>query len=78
MVWMATARLVRGLMRKKFKNWWKNNWVAVLYIAFYVICGLLVIGSLAMSITACAMYGDKPVTEIPAWALLFMFGKGGK
>lgn len=63
---------------KKFKNWWKNNWVAVLYIAFYVVCGLLVIGSFAMSITACVMYGDKPVTEIPAWALFFMFGKGGK
>lgn len=63
---------------KKFKSWWKNNWVRVLYIAFYVVCGLLVIGSLAMSVTACAMYGDKPVTEIPAWALWFMFGRGGK
>lgn len=63
---------------KKFKNWWKNNWVGVLYIAFYVVCGLLVIGSFATGITACVMYGDKPITEIPAWALWFMFWKGGK
>lgn len=63
---------------KKFKAWWKNNWITVLYITFYVVLGLLVIGCLATSVTACVMYGDKPVTEIPAWALLFMFGKGGK
>ncbi|MBQ6035753.1 MAG: hypothetical protein IJL43_00440 [Lachnospiraceae bacterium] len=60
------------------KKWWKDNWAAVLYIAFYAVGGLLVIGSLAAGVTACVMYGGKPVTEIPAWALLFMFGRGGK
>lgn len=72
------ALMEKGEKMKKFKEWWKDNLVAVLYIACCVVCWLLLIGFIAMEVIAYVIYGDKPVTEIPAWALLFMFGKGGK
>lgn len=39
---------------------------------------LLCVAIIATSVTAFVMYGDKPITEIPAWALIFMFGGRGK
>lgn len=39
-----------------------------------VVLVLLCIAAIVTGITAFVMYGGKPVTEIPAWALLFMFG----
>ena len=63
---------------KKIKKWIKANFGAIVTISLYVIVWLIVLGTIATSITACVMYGDKPITEIPAWALLFMFRKGGK
>lgn len=38
---------------------------------------LIAIGCIATSAVACVKYGGQPITEIPAWALIFMFG-GGK
>ncbi len=35
---------------------------------------LLVVAIIVATVTAFVMYGDKPITEIPAWALIFMFG----
>lgn len=43
----------------------------------YLLILAIIIGLCALSFTACIKYGNKPITEIPAWALLFMFG-GGK
>lgn len=63
---------------KKIMKWIKDNFGAIVTISLYVIIWLIVLSSIATSITACVMYGDKPITEIPAWALLFMFGKVGK
>ena len=41
------------------------------------LCLLLAIIAIVCSIIAVIMYGGKPVTEIPAWALIFMFGNRG-
>lgn len=38
---------------------------------------VIIITALAVSITVFVKYGNKPITEIPAWALIFMLG-GGK
>ena len=43
------------------------NWVLVLFI----------VGVIAFEIYIWVSFGSLPVTEIPAWALLFMFGKNG-
>ena len=51
------------------KKWWDKNCAVVLL----VVISIIVVGAIATSITACAMYGNKPITEIPAWALMFMF-----
>lgn len=54
------------------KNWFRDNGLGLVYVLIL----LIVLGCVATSFTACVMYGGKPVTEIPAWALLFMFGGG--
>ena len=60
---------------KKIKDWFGNNGLGLVYILTL----LIPLGCVATSFTACVMYGGKPVTEIPAWALLFMFGaRGGR
>lgn len=45
-----------------------------LIVFVYVVLMLLLIAAIVTSITAFVMYGGKPITEIPAWALIFMFG----
>lgn len=54
------------------KDWFGNNGLGLVYVLIL----LILLGCVATSFTACIMYGGKPVTEIPAWALLFMFGGG--
>jgi len=49
------------------------NWALVLVIVQL----LLVVGIIAFEIYIWVRFGSLPVTEIPAWALLFMFGKNG-
>lgn len=41
---------------------------------FAIIVCIIVIALLATSITACVKYGNKPITEVPAWALYFILG----
>ena len=41
---------------------------------FTIIICLLVIALLALNITACVKYGNKPITEVPAWAVYFILG----
>ena len=58
-------------MIMKYKE--KINWTLVILwvvIAVLVVFALICIG---WSIYAFVKYGDKPITEIPAWALRFMF-----
>lgn len=46
--------------------------------AAFAACALLVAlaaGCAAITIWCWASYGSKPIDEVPAWALLFMFGK---
>lgn len=45
----------------------------ILYIIILIIAGLLVIGSIATSIYCFINYGNLPITEVPSWALPFMF-----
>ena len=51
-----------------------RNWETI----FLVVILVITVGAIAASITALVMYGNKPITEIPAWALMFMIGRGGK
>lgn len=50
------------------------NW----YKFYLVVLLVIIVGVIATSITAMVMYGNKPITEIPAWALMFMIERGGK
>lgn len=34
---------------------------------------LVLLAVFVASIVACTKYGGKPITEIPVWALMFMF-----
>lgn len=45
----------------------------ILYIIILIIAGLLIIGSIAASIYCFVNYGNLPITEVPSWALPFMF-----
>lgn len=55
------------------KKWFENK-LPYLVIAAVL---LIVIGAIALWITALVMYGGKPITEVPAWALIFLFGNRG-
>lgn len=52
----------------------KIDWTQILIIIFtaIIVAGVLTVG--AMSIYCWCAYGGKPASEIPAWALWFMFG----
>lgn len=45
-----------------------------LHVFIYMFLVLLCVAVIVTSITAFIMYSGKPITEIPAWALIFMFG----
>lgn len=45
----------------------------ILYIIILIIVGSLVIGSITTSIYCFINYGNLPITEVPSWALPFMF-----
>ena len=47
----------------------------------FLVCGLLILiilGLIGVEIYVWVNYGGKPITEIPAWALWFMFSGGNK
>lgn len=46
--------------------------INVWYIVYFLF-GLILIGLISTSIYCWINYGGKPVSEIPAWALWFMF-----
>ena len=46
-----------------------------LFIIVLIVVGLLVIGSVATSVYCFINYGNLPITEVPSWALPFMFKK---
>lgn len=55
----------------------KDKFLGLLALIIMGLCLLLAIIAIVCSIAAVIMYGGKPVTEIPAWALMFMFGNKG-
>lgn len=46
-----------------------------LLIIVLIIVSLLIIGSIATSIYCFISYGNLTITEVPSWALPFMFKK---
>ena len=54
------------------------DWGRALVIGGASVVALLAIVYGAMSVYCFAAYGGKPVGEIPAWALWFMLGFGGR
>lgn len=59
----------------KFKHWLKEYWlflITVLGMAILLLLGLAYIG---VRVYCFITYGDKPITEVPSWALPFMFGE---
>lgn len=53
----------------------KENLIPILLFTLAIIIVLVIIG---FTITAWVMYGNKPITEIPAWALWLMWKGGNK
>ena len=47
----------------------------ILTICFFILTIIFVITIIGFEIYLWLTYGDKPVNEIPAWALLFLLGK---
>ncbi len=52
----------------------KKNKNYLLFIV-WVFIFLVALAVFATSVVACTKYGGAPITEIPAWALMFMFGR---
>lgn len=52
----------------------KIDWKFVALMVVIVIVGIIAMICVGWSIYAFVKYGDKPITEIPSWALWFMFG----
>ena len=51
------------------------TWIDYLIIAIIIILSLIGIACGGISIYCFITYGDLPITEVPSWALPFMFGK---
>ena len=51
----------------------KINWS---FLAM-ILCVLIAVGFIAFEIYVWVRYGSLPITEIPAWALFFMFNRNG-
>ena len=58
-------------MFERFIEWLEEYWIVVVMFIFILI-GLV---SGGISIYCFITYGDKPITEVPSWALPFMFGR---
>lgn len=50
------------------------NWLNI-YIISCVLIGLLTVGVIILYILALILYGNTPVTEIPAWAACVLIGR---
>ena len=47
----------------------------MLYIIVLIMPIVIVVGSIALTIYCYVVYGNKPLTEVPVWALWFMRGR---
>ena len=58
-------------MFERFIEWLEEYWLfivmAILLLIAFICCGI--------SIYCFIAYGNKPITEVPSWALPFMFGR---
>ena len=63
--------LCRGVNMKKPKQIKETIFI----LLFIVFCVLVLAAFLGAEIYVWTEYGGKPITEIPAWALYFMWGK---
>lgn len=54
------------------------DWGLALIIGGATLVAALALGYGAMSIYCFAVYGGKPAGEVPAWAMWFMLGFGGR
>lgn len=50
----------------------KNYLERVLILSPLIIMALLIVGVIILTIFVFATYGDKPISEVPAWAFLLM------
>ncbi len=55
----------------------KVDWMQILLIGFIALMALTALTVGGLTVYCWVAYGGKPVTEVPSWALWFMFG-GGK
>ncbi|MBR0189017.1 MAG: hypothetical protein IJQ23_01370 [Clostridia bacterium] len=53
----------------------KQNKYMIITLFQIIIFSLIVVAVLGVAIYVWTEYGGKPITEIPAWALYFMWGK---
>ena len=60
-------------MRKRF-DWEKLYSIMVIFVVI-VLPILILCGFIATEIYVCVTYGNLPVSDIPTWALIFMFGR---
>ena len=51
----------------------KIDWAQVLFDFIIIAIVILVLGCIATSVYCFITYGNRPITEIPGWALPFMF-----
>lgn len=63
----------RLMERLRAVDWWR-----ALIIGGAAVVAALTLGYGAMSVYCFATYGGLPAGEIPAWALWFMLGFGGR
>lgn len=56
-------------MFKKLISWLSEYWLFIL--AFIV--GILTIADIVLTVFCYINYGNLPITEVPSWALPFMF-----
>lgn len=56
----------------------KDTLYLIAYFGIIIFFVALMCGLIGVEIYVWVTYGDAPITEIPAWALFFMFGGGNK
>lgn len=61
-------------MKQKFKD----ALCLTVYFGIIIIFAALICGLIGIEIYVWVTYANVPITEIPSWALFFMFGGGGK
>lgn len=58
---------------KKFKYWFWNNGLRILMWTGITLIAIFALINVFWVIYAFAKYGGKPISEIPYWALWYMF-----